>query len=80
MNEPKISLTIIAARLERTIQCNVGLQGLNTLLFGWQQKRKRKGFGEIKFFNRKQDSGEAYLFYSELLSFSAYAGYDLTLD
>lgn len=76
----KIFFTTIAARLERAIHADVGMYGLEVLLSGWQNHRKRRGLGWINFMQRAKDAGvdERFLFLDELITFSNYAGYDLT--
>ena len=77
MNKDAITLTTLAARLERAIHCDVGEEGLNTLLHGWM----RKGDLSRQTLNvRKQRDGEAWLGPYEAVLFSQYAGYDLTKD
>ena len=74
----KIPLTTVAARLERAIHADVGLQGLRILLYGW--KTKYQLIDDYTFYNRSAENGEPYLTMGELMSFSRYAGYDLTFD
>ena len=38
MKKDAITLTTLAARLERAIHKGVGLQGLKVLLYGWKMK------------------------------------------
>jgi hypothetical protein len=78
MKKDAITLTKLAARLERAIHCDVGLQGLKILLYGWRMKYHL--IGDHTFHCRKQEDGEAWLSFGEALSFSRYAGYDLTHD
>ena len=74
-DETKIPLTVIAQRLNAALNANVGLQGLNTLLFGWI----RKGYlSSATLRVRNQRDGYRWLSIRELKSFSGYAGYDLT--
>jgi len=80
MKEEKIVLETVAARLERVLQCDVGMEGLKTLLYGWQVKRLKQRLPIIPFGARRRDTGSAFLFTGELLDFSEYAGYDLTHD
>jgi hypothetical protein len=82
MNIEKISLTVIAGRLERAIHCDVGMKGLNILLCGWNNFRARHNYGCINFAARARDTQgeEGYLFLDELVAFSRYAGYDLTKE
>ena len=80
MKEEKSVLETVAARLERVLQCDVGMEGLKTLLYGWQVKRLKQRLPIIPFRARRRDTGSAFLFTGELLAFSEYAGYDLTHD
>lgn len=73
----KIPLTTVAARLERAIHADVGLQGLNILLSGWMQKG---GVKKSTLSMRKKGTGEVYLTPNEVRNFSSYAGYDLSKD
>ena len=78
MKKDAITLTTLAARLERAIHKDVGMEGLHTLLYGWRVK-----YGVIDSYtmtNRRTQAGEAYLTLSEARLFSLYAGYDLTRD
>ncbi len=75
-----IPLTTLAERLEKAIHCDVGMQGLRILLYGWMQKRARHGLRTINFAARGSYSGETYLTPNEGYEFSNYAGYDLTHD
>ena len=80
MKKNAITFTQLAARLERAIHCDVGLHGLNILLYGWMKKRARHGLSTINFAARGSYSGESYLTPDEAYEFSDYAGYDLTHD
>ena len=73
-----IPLTTLAARLEKAIHCDVGIQGLKTLLYGW--KMKDHIINDHTITSRVQQSGEAYLTELEARLFSHYCGYDLTSD
>ena len=78
MNKDAITLTTLCGRLERAIHCDVGMQGLRILLYGWRVK-----YGIIDGYtmtSRRKQAGEPYLTYSEANLFSHYAGYDLTRD
>ena len=75
MKKDAITLTTLAARLERAIHADVGLQGLNILLYGWMQKG---GVSRTTLFMRKKSAGEEYLTPEEVRNFSSYAGYDLS--
>ena len=80
MNKNAITLTTLAARLERAIHCDVGMKGLKILLYGWMKKRARHGLRTVNFAARGSYSGECYLTPNEAYEFSDYAGYDLTHD
>ncbi len=75
MKKDAITLTTLAARLERAIHADVGMQGLNILLYGWMQKG---GVSRTTLFMRKKSAGEEYLTPNEVRNFSLYAGYDLS--
>lgn len=78
MKKDAITLTTLAARLERAIHADVGMKGLKTLLYGW---RLNNGVIERHtLYVRKQNDGEPWLTLKEAQSFSKYAGYDLTKD
>ena len=62
----------LAANLEQLIQAPVGIQGLNTLLCGWKKHRR---FSE-KYCHAL--NSRDWLFITEVLDLSEYAGYDLT--
>jgi hypothetical protein len=78
MKKNAILLTTLAARLERAIHCDVGMQGLKILLYGWRMKYHL--IEDHTFYDRKKEDGEAWLSLGEARSFSQYAGYDLTQD
>ena len=78
MKAGAITLTTLAARLEKAIHKDVGMQGLKILLYGW--KMKYHLIEDHTFYNRKLEDGEAWLSFSEAFYFSQYAGYDLTHD
>ena len=78
MRKNAITLTTLAARLERAIHCDVGMKGLKILLYGWRVK-----YGIIDNFtmtSRRTKAGEAFLTISEAVHFSKHCGYDLTHD
>ena len=77
MRKNAILLTTLAARLERAIHCDVGMQGLNILLHGWMRKG---GINRSTLCMRKKSIGEEYLTLEEVRIFSLYAGYDLSKD
>ena len=78
MKKGAITLTTLAARLERAIHADVGLQGLNILLYGWMKKYGR--CSRAKLCMRENADGEGWLTPSETEHFSQYCGYDLTRD
>ena len=69
--------TELAGTLERAIQCDVGLDGLWTLISGWI---KKGGIHRSTLSMRKVKAGEEYLTPYEAQEFSKYAGYDLTTE
>ena len=76
MKKDSITLTTLAARLERAIHTDVGMHGLKILLYGWKTK-----YGLISDHTltlRNQADGEPWLSLSEAIHFSKYCGYDLT--
>ena len=70
-------LSFLAANLERAIHADVGLEGVEILLFGWMRKG---GILRETLRSRKKRDGEAWLSPYEAKEFSRYAGYDLTLE
>ena len=78
MRKNAITLTTLAARLERAIHCDVGMKGLNILLYGWITKHGR--CSRAQFAMRKKADGVYWLSPSEAEHFSKYCGYDLTHD
>ena len=76
MTKNAITFPTLCARLERAIHCDVGMKGLNILLYGWIAKHGR--CSRIQFRQRKLADGEAWLNLSEAEHFSRYVGYDLT--
>ncbi|MBQ3716844.1 MAG: hypothetical protein II901_00440 [Paludibacteraceae bacterium] len=78
MKKNAITFTQLAARLERAIHCDVGMHGLNILLYGWIAKHGR--CSRAQFAMRKKADGEYWLSLSEAEHFSKYCGYDLTHD
>lgn len=78
MNAKAVTFAQLTARLERAIHCDVGLKGLNILLYGWITKHGR--CSRSQFADRKRREGEPYLTLREAEHFSKYAGYDLTKD
>ena len=78
MKKDAITLTTLAARLERAIHADVGMQGLKILLYGWRMKYHI--VNDHTFADRKKEDGEPWLSIGEVCSFSEYAGYDLSHD
>lgn len=74
--ELKIPLTTICARLERAIHADVGMKGLDILIYGFRVKH---GMLDAHAMNmRKRQTGYEYMTPLELYRFSLYAGYDLS--
>ena len=67
----KYYFTAIIRRLEQALDHPVGKHGLKILLYGWRVKHRQPVY---LFYGRD------YLTETEIRSFSAYAGYDLTKD
>ena len=78
MKKDAVTFAQMTARLERAIHCDVGIKGLNTLLYGWMTKYRRCSRAQLCM--RENADGEAWLTPSEAEHFSQYAGYDLTKD
>ena len=78
MKENAITFETLCARLERAIHADVGMHGLDILITGWIRKRNTVTRETLR--QRKKADGEPWLTYYEALSFSRYAGYDLTED
>ena len=78
MNKNAVTFAQLTARLERAIHADVGLHGLNILLYGWIAKYGR--CSRLQFADRKRKEGEPYLTLREAQHFSQYVGYDLTKD
>ena len=68
----KISKKQLARNLSKTIDEDVGLKGLNTLIYGWLRWRK---YGR-KY--RKVIANRDWLYIVEVQDLSEYAGYDLS--
>ena len=79
MRKNAITLTTLAARLEKAIHADVGMQGLNILLYGWAQKTKRPHLNATLQIREKRD-GERWLSPNEVQSLSEYSGYNLSVD
>ena len=78
MKKDAVTFAVLTARLERAIHADVGMQGLNILLYGWITKHGR--CSRLQFADRKRKNGEPYLTSGEAVHFSRYVGYDLTKD
>ncbi len=65
----KFLKTDLVHSLERHIGAPVGMEGLETLIYGWRKKHR---FTDTAIYQRD------YLTYPETESLSIYAGYDLT--
>ncbi|MBR4564722.1 MAG: hypothetical protein IKO26_09760 [Paludibacteraceae bacterium] len=68
----RISKEELAVRLERAIGAKVGIEGLNTLLYGWKKYRK---YG-AKYLDALKHRDWMYIV--EVQDFSEYAGYSLS--
>ena len=78
MKKNAITFAQLTSRLERAIHCDVGLRGLNTLLYGWITKYRRCNRAQLCM--RAKEDGEFWLSPFEAEHFSHYCGYDLTHD
>ena len=67
----RISKTQLAATLSTAIHADVGLQGLNTLIYGWLTFRHYSHTYRNALYNR------GWLYLTEVLELSDYAGYNL---
>lgn len=76
MNKRKYSMAQLAANLEKAIHCDVGVYGLNILLYGW--RRKYTALTSAALAERKKKYGFQFLYEDEVKLFSKYVGYDLT--
>ena len=71
---PHVSKEELLNRLELAIDAQVGIEGLNTLLYGWKKFRK---FG-AKYLDALKHRNWFYI--TEVMDLSDYAGYDLTIS
>ena len=78
MKKDAITFETICSRLERAIHADVGMTGLDILIYGWIAKHGRCSNQQLR--QRKKADGVRWLSLSEARSFSRYAGYDLTKD
>ena len=76
MKKKKYSMAQLAANLEKAIHCDVGIYGLNILLYGW--RRKYTALTNAALSERKKKYGFQFLYEDEVKRFSKYVGYDLT--
>ena len=76
MNKKKYSMAQLAANLEKAIHCDVGIYGLNILLYGWRRKTGLAANTILR--ERKRKHGFQFLYEDEVKLFSLYVGYDLT--
>ena len=67
----RISKAQLAATLSAAIHAEVGMQGLNTLVYGWLNFRHYSHTYRNAIYNR------GWLYLTEVLELSDYAGYDL---
>lgn len=68
----KISKEQLARNLNRAIGAEVGIEGLNTLIYGWLNYRKYGHKYRNKLYNRD------WMYMTEIMDLSEYAGYDLS--
>ena len=68
----RISKEQLARNLSRAIEEEVGMAGLQTMIYGWLKHRKY----EKKY--RHAIHARDYLFITEVQDLSEYAGYDLS--
>ena len=66
----QISKNLLAERLDKAINANVGLAGLNDLIYGWTRKDPKL---------RTNISHRDWLYDYEVQDLSRYAGYDLLI-
>ena len=71
---PHVSKEELLSRLELAIEAKVGIEGLNTLLYGWKKFRK---FG-AKYLDALKHRDWFYI--TEVMDLSDYVGYDLTIS
>ena len=69
---PRITKAELVERLEHAIGTPVGMEGLNTLLYGWKKFRK---YG-AKYLHALE--ARDWLYRVEVIDLSEYAGCDLT--
>ena len=67
----KVKKEQLAKTLDHAIQVKMGKKGINTLIFGWMEYRK---FGQQY---RHAIYSRDWLFVTEVIDLSDYAGYDL---
>lgn len=76
MNKKKYLMSQLAANLKKAIHCDVGVYGLDILLYGW--RRKYTALTNAALSARKKKYGFQFLYEDEVKIFSKYVGYDLT--
>lgn len=69
----RITKEQLAENLNNALHQDVGMEGLQTLLYGWLSYRK---YGE-KY--RAAVNHRPWLYWSEVVDLSDYAGYDLSI-
>ncbi len=67
----RVKKDTLAKTLDRAIQAQMGRKGLNTLIFGWMEYRKYSRKYRHAIYSRQ------WLFITEVIDLSEYAGYDL---
>ena len=91
MKLEQVYFSTIANRLGAAIHMQVGIDQVNILVCGWNNQRERRGRSRINFARRVADENEwrkehglppdneRFMYVDELVMFSRYAGYDLTI-
>lgn len=64
----QINKSVLIDRLQHHLDMKVGMQELNTLIYGWTRKNETL---------RTNIHHRTWLYYHEVQSFSEYIGYDL---
>ena len=78
MRKDAVTFAQLCARLERAIHADVGMHGLDILIYGWIAKHGRCSRAQLCM--RRKADGEFWLTGTETEHFSLYCGYDLTRD
>ena len=76
MKQKKYTMAQLANNLDKAINSNVGIYGLNVLLYGW--RRRYTALTNAALAERKKKHGFQFLYEDEVKIFSKYVGYDLT--